>query len=90
MACVVYNNTVIFNDNDIKKFAVHLKDAAIQNVTIIFQETNLDTLLPRIKDFMIEKTLRISRTLPIGYVTIGVVYSPNNGKFKWPAKYVPT
>ena len=37
---------------------------------------------------MIEKTLRISLTLCIGYVTIGLLCSPTSRKFKWPARFI--
>ena len=39
---------------------------------------------------MIEETLRISLTLPIGYVTIGFLCSPTNEKFKWSVKCAGT
>ena len=33
---------------------------------------------------MIEKTLIFRLTLPIGYITIGILYSPSNGSLNCP------
>ena len=40
--------------------------------------------------FMIEKALRISLKLSIGYTAMVLLCSPTNAKFEWPAKCIGT